>query len=168
LADGERDVSDFTIEIDLDRSHWAVVSLRAGDSEFSEAISYISDGLGDVAASVERVVTGRAAEDTCHWMNEPGAWVVTLAAADADIRFVIAFDEHESSRSIRPNLPVFFEAFCPSRRMARRVPMAFADLENSYGREGYRERWRHLFPENELASLKRWHESTAPADSRSA
>jgi hypothetical protein len=55
-------VSDVTIEIDLDRSHWAVVSLRDGDREFSEAISHISDGLGDVAASVERVVTGRAAE----------------------------------------------------------------------------------------------------------
>jgi hypothetical protein len=101
-------------------------------------------------------------------MNEPGAWVVTLAAADADIRIVIVFDEHESSRSIRPNLPVFFEALCPTRRIARRVLMAFADFENSYGREGYRERWRHVFPEDELASLKRWHESTAPADSRSA
>lgn len=138
---------------------WADIVIRDGMHTHSRGVSNLADGLGKFVAMVEQVATGVLSGAECRWSYKPGTVSITLrwcyCRPHAELR--IGFSDDRGLRAdVIPDFTTTFVAVVDVRELARDTIAAFARVRESYGAEGYRERWRHPLPQARLDALAAW------------
>ncbi|WP_258723450.1 hypothetical protein [Cellulomonas sp. NS3] len=130
---------------------WAEATLSDGTNATSMGPSFLSDALGDLLRTVNRVLAG-AREAECTWTDEPGfdRWHFVREEDRVALRVFAVDDDAEGEAELvfqtRQTLPALGDAFL---RGAQTVL-------DDYGPERYRNTWvEHPFPTEELELLRR-------------
>jgi hypothetical protein len=129
---------DFAIRLE---SHgWALATVRDGPSQTTVLGSYLSDALRDFVDAVQSVSTTSTAE--CAWQQEPGIARWRFCRERDRVRLDIS--ESQATFSAEDD----FLRFCEE------VDSAFRKLLNEFGRDWYRDKWGHPYPEEAHKKLQ--------------
>jgi hypothetical protein len=128
--------------VQLAGSGWADATVSDGSKELSTDISYISDGIGDMAAAAKAVLRG-AATARFAFQHEPGEHVFLLTRGSSD-SLRIEISENQRSFEGKLRAPVM-TIDCSVLDFVGQV---FSNLHALRLEEGdhYKERWKHDFP----------------------
>ena len=146
------------ISYDLGEAGWATATVRSAEGgEVDMIASYLSDSLRDLAEATLRLCAG-APEATVVFMDEPGEHHLVLRRNDGDrLTYEVRwFDDWASWGSHPPDRYfVALKGQTTVRRLRRQVVNVLGDLDETFGPEGYRERWINAeFPSETYAALQ--------------
>jgi hypothetical protein len=135
----------------------SAVVIRAGDREYGATVSDLSDGLGEFVTAVEQVLGGSFAGAECRWEHEPQVTSVLVrrcGGGSGAVELLIGI--HDDPAWIDAAVPEFapqFWAIVDVGDLARATVAAFELVRETYGAEGYAERWGYPFPRARLDAI---------------
>ena len=130
------------LSVHLSGSGWADAIVADGGAELSIALSYISDGIGEMAAAAKALLQG-AQTARFAFQDEPGEHVFVLTRGPEDSLKIEIF---KNQRNFMRNLgaPVM-TIHCAILDFVGQVFLSLHSLLLADG-DSYKERWRHDFP----------------------
>ena len=133
---------------------WADFRLVVDGREATVTASYLSDGIGDLAASVASVLGG-APDSEATFAEEPGEYRWALERVGPDrLRVRISATRSLAAEPARGDV-VILDGDCRLRTFAGQFASELERLRGLLGSEGYEERWGHRFPAEQLAAIRR-------------
>ncbi len=149
----------------LQQHGWATASISNGDTAVETDVTYLSDGLGDLARAARGILRGLP-EATFSFQQEPGEHRFVLSREDDHVRLAV-YRFAESFSRARAGEPVLV-AECGLREFATECINCLRRVLDEHGEEGYRERWKNAdFPSREyhdLLALRRELSAARPAN----
>jgi hypothetical protein len=132
------------LKLVIQRLHagWADALISDGRDELVMHISYISDGIGEMAAAAKALLQG-ARETKFAFQDEPGEHVFILTRG-ADDRIKIDVFENQRNFQAKPTSLVM-TIDCAVLDFVGQVYSTLHSLRNDHG-DGYKNIWRHDFP----------------------
>lgn len=149
-------MSQFMLVVNLHEHGTAEVQVSQRDNICSLFPSYLSDAFNDLSKAVLSLLQSPLSDSvTCSWQDEPGEyrWIFQRSGEE-DVRIEILRFDNTFSRLPDERGESVFIAECSGLRLATQVKGQLQRLLNEFGEEGYRNRWRHLFPLQSFRQLE--------------
>lgn len=143
-----------SIEYDLVGTGWSTCVVRDDDKWVELTASYLSDALGNLAATAVILAQG-ADEARFSFDEEPGEyrWVIHGRGRDVRVR-ILAFKKLWGNEPDEVGEEVFATT-CDRMVFGRAVLRALERVLEKFGSEGYKEKWVDAdFPHREFAELE--------------
>jgi hypothetical protein len=124
----------------LTGSGWAKASLVIEGGRADMTASYLSDALGDLCEAMLRLLEGEETTTTS-FVEEPGEyrWLFTRRPNDQIHVRILSFADEGLPEA---DGEVLLDAECSLDKLARRVVASVRELERTYGKKGYRKKWK--------------------------
>jgi hypothetical protein len=149
----------------LQQHGWATASISDGDAAIEADVSYLGDGLGDLARAARGILRGLP-EATFSFQQEPGEHRFVVSREDDRVRIAVYRFAETFSRA-RLGEPVII-AECSLREFATECINCLRRVLDEHGEEGYRQRWKNAdFPSceyHDLLELRRELPAAGPAN----
>lgn len=140
---------------------WAEMTIRHGEREHGDTISFLTDVPGWFLKTVVQIASRSTKRAYCEWEHEPGISTVIIEARDdwplVELRIEGDEDIREGGFPFGIDDLVQLRAIIDIRDLARDVVSAFDRVLDRYGAEGYEQRWDAFpFPTKALEALRTW------------
>ncbi|MGB4775019.1 MAG: hypothetical protein WBP45_07605 [Daejeonella sp.] len=138
---------------------WATLKFDFNSETHFIVTSYVFDGLDNILTAVSLLKQGLH-ESEASLIYEPGEHIIHLAKEDADKIVIRLYTfENWAGRPLKDlidesHIP-FFTIETTLRRLILQIINLFEHFKESYGLNGYKDRWRHEFPQAKLDNLRR-------------
>lgn len=146
-----------TFSYKLDGAGWATATLSNGRSELNVTISYLTDALGDLTATIVGLLEN-ARYARFSWEDEPGEyrWIIKKGVDGKTLHLKIlgfgdVYDYREDEKG-----QVLFETECQLLQFAVQVKTALKTILQEHGVKGYKDMWvLNDFPLSEYKKLEK-------------
>ena len=139
-------------------SGWTSIKFQCGDDNLEIRTSYIFDGLTNFLTAISLLNKGFC-ETEISLIDEPTEHILYFKKTEQSDEINIKFYKFENFNG-RPlvdrkteNHGPNFEIATNLKRLTIQVYNLFEDFMQSYGLNGYEEKWRHKFPIDKLKEL---------------
>jgi hypothetical protein len=135
---------------------WADARISHNSSYRDMVVSYLSDGLGDMARAALQLLHG-AREVSFSFQDEPGEhrWILSRGEADSLHIRILWFDDTFTSRPRERGAEVF-TCDCVVLDFVGQLSYVLQSILADEGLEGYKLRWQnHEFPLDTFTELQR-------------
>ena len=135
---------------------WADARISDSSGYRDMAVSYLSDGLGDMARAALQLLRGMR-EVSFSFQDEPGEhrWMLSRSEADSLRIRILWFEDTFSPRPQERGTEVF-KCDCALLDFVGQVSSVLQTLLADEGIEGYRRRWQsHEFPLDTFTEIQR-------------
>jgi hypothetical protein len=135
--------SPLRVSLHIAGAGWADATISNGHTELSiEAISYISDGIAEMAAAAKALLQG-AETAAFAFQHEPGEHAFVLTRGPHDTLKIEIFENNRNFKG-KSDTPVM-TITCPVLDFVGQVFSVLHSWRIEHG-DHYKERWRHDFP----------------------
>lgn len=140
-------------------SGWTSIKFQCGDDNLEIRTSYIFDGLTNFLTAISLLNKGLCETETT-LIDEPTEHILHFKKSGESDNLTITFFKFENYNGIPLRDRIIkehksnFEIFTDLKRLTIQVFNLFEYFKNSYGLDGYEEKWRHKFPADKLKELK--------------
>jgi hypothetical protein len=142
-------LSTLKLIVQLTGAGWADATVSDGRNELTTDISYISDGIAEMAAAARALLQG-AQTARFAFQHEPGEHVFVLTRGSGDSVKIEIF-ENQRNFECKLGAPVM----TISCAVLDFVGQVFSSLHALRIDEGYKDRWRHEFPLDSYEFIQR-------------
>jgi hypothetical protein len=138
-----------TLEIE---AGWADWHIALGESTATITASYLSDGIGDMAASVASLLRG-AADSQVTFAEEPGEYQWSFERRGDRVRILIIASPGLIADPAQGEA-IVLDAECRLRTYAGQLVTELERLASEFGPAGYEKRWGYRVPTERIQEIR--------------